>query len=163
MRRCRMNLRNIGKLVLCLILCEGAGGIGSIFTIGAIPTWYAALQKPAFTPPNAVFAPIWFSLYLLMAVAVFLIWLRGLEDREAITSFTFFWVQLVVNVLWSVIFFGMKSPLGGVVLIIILWLLILYTIIRFFRISRVAGSLLVPYLAWVSVASYLNIGVWLLN
>ena len=158
-----MKPRDIGKLVASIVLCEGAGGIGSIFTVSAIPTWYAALEKPAFTPPNSVFGPVWVTLYLLMGIAVFLVWRRGLVEKGVRLAFTIFWVQLVLNVLWSVIFFGYKSPLGGVILIILLWVVILFTIIWFFKVSRIAGGLLIPYILWVSIASYLNVGIWVLN
>ena len=154
---------NIARLVASIILWEGAGGIGSIFTTGAIATWYVALAKPAFTPPNSVFGPVWVTLYLLMAIAVFLVWRRGLGESGVKLAFIIFWVQLVINALWSVVFFGFRSPLGGVVVIIILWLLILFNIIRFFKVTPLAGWLLIPYILWVSIASYLNVGVWLLN
>ncbi|MFC1937552.1 TspO/MBR family protein [Chloroflexota bacterium] len=158
-----MKWQDIAKLIGSILACEGAGAIGSIFTTPAIPTWYATLEKPAFTPPNSVFAPVWLTLYLLMGIAVFLVWRRGLRESGGKRAFALFWGQLVVNMLWSVVFFGLKSPLAGVVVIVILWLAILFTIIRFFRVSEPAGWLLTPYILWVSIASYLNIGVWLLN
>jgi len=128
-----------------------------------IPTWYKTLKKPPFTPPNWLFGPVWITLYLLMGIAVFLIWRGGLEQGGSLTAFIIFWVQLAINILWSVIFFGFRSLVGGAVLIIILWIMILVTIISFFGLSNVAGGLLIPYIVWVSVASYLNIGVWRLN
>lgn len=158
-----MTLRDTGKLIGSIIACEGAGGIGSIFTIPAISTWYASLEKPAFTPPNWIFSPVWITLYLLMGIAVFLIWRVGLREEGVLGAFTIFWAQLIVNILWSVVFFGFESPLGGVILILILWAAILITIIRFFKISNIAGALLIPYIIWVSIASYLNIGIWILN
>ena len=158
-----MTAKNVAKLIVSIIACEAAGGIGSVFTVSSIPTWYAALEKPPFTPPNSVFGPVWITLYLLMAIAVFLIWRRGLDEKGVLPAFILFWVQLTFNVLWSVVFFGFQSPFGGVIVIIILWLLILFTIIKFFRISGVAGALLIPYIVWVSIASYLNIGILVLN
>ena len=155
--------REIIRLVVSIIACQGAGLIGAIFTTPAIPTWYAALEKPAFTPPNSVFAPIWVTLYLLMGIAVFLIWRIGLRESGVKLAFVIFWGQLVLNALWSVVFFGFKSPLAGVVVIIILWAAILLTIIRFFKLSKVAGGLLIPYILWVSIASYLSAGIWMLN
>jgi tryptophan-rich sensory protein len=155
--------RDIVKLIVGIVACEGAGGIGAIFTVSAIPTWYAALEKPPFTPPNWVFGPVWITLYLLMGIAVFLVWRRGLGTSGVLPAFIIFWVQLVFNALWSVIFFGFQSLLGGLVVIIILWLLILLTIITLFRVSKSAGGLLIPYLVWVSIATYLNVGVWILN
>ena len=158
-----MKSGDIGKLVGSIAACEGAGGIGSAFTMAAIPTWYAALEKPAFTPPNSLFAPVWITLYLLMGIAVFLVWRKGLKTDGIKPAFIIFWAQLVLNILWSVVFFGLKSPLAGMVLIIILWFAILFTIIRFFKISKVAGGILIPYIVWVSIASYLNVGLWILN
>ena len=158
-----MSWTDIIKLVVSIIACEGAGGIGAIFTTPAIPTWYAGLKKPVFTPPKAAFAPVWLTLYLLMAIAVFLVWREGLTQDGVMAAFIIFWVQLVLNVLWSVVFFGLKSLLGGMVIILLLWLVILLTIIEFFSISAVAGGLLIPYILWVSIASSLNIRVWMLN
>jgi len=158
-----MRGREIGKLVGSIIACEGAGLIGSVFTTTSISTWYAGLEKPAFTPPNTVFAPVWITLYLLMGVAVCLVWRRDLAVSQVRKAFIVFWVQLVINILWTVVFFGFESLLGGVILIIVLWIAILLTIIWFFRVSRIAGILMIPYIAWVSIAMYLNIGVWILN
>jgi benzodiazapine receptor len=158
-----MKRADIARLVGAIVACEGAGAIGAIFTTPAIPTWYAALQKPGFTPPNAVFSPVWITLYLLMAIAVFLIWRKGLKAEGVRPAFIVFWTQLVLNVLWSVVFFGLKSPLGGVIVILLLWFAILFAIVRFFPISRLAAWLLIPYIVWVSIAASLNIGVWLLN
>jgi tryptophan-rich sensory protein len=158
-----MTKRDILKLVVSIVICEGAGGIGAIFTTPAISTWYAGLQKPFFTPPNSVFAPVWLTLYLLMAIAAFLIWRKGLNTQSAKPALILFLVQLALNVLWSVVFFGLKSPLGGVILILLLWIAILLTIIRFFKISPPAGGLLIPYIVWVSIAANLNVWVWILN
>ena len=154
---------DVGKLVASIVACEGAGLIGSIFTTPAISTWYVALEKPSFTPPNWVFAPVWASLYALMGVAVFLVWRQGLGQPGVKSAFTLFWVQLVINLMWSVVFFGWHSILGGAVIIISLWVLVLITMIKFFRLSKVAGGLLVPYLAWLSIASALNVWVLILN
>jgi len=154
---------SIIKLVISIVVCEGAGIIGSVFSTPAIPSWYAALQKPAFTPPNWLFAPAWGTLYLLMGIAAFLVWRVGLGNQPVKTALYFFLIQLVFNTMWSAVFFGMQSPLYGVIVIIILWMAILLTIIKFARISAVAAWLLVPYILWVSFASALNISVWLLN
>jgi translocator protein len=159
----KMSWTDISKLIVSIVVCEGAGGIGAIFTTPAIATWYAKLKKPGFTPPNSVFGPVWLTLYLLMAIAVFWIWRGGLNQKGATAAFTVFWIQLVLNILWSVVFFGLKSPFGGMVLIIILWIAILATIILFFRVSPVAGGLLIPYIIWVSIAANLNFQVWRLN
>jgi benzodiazapine receptor len=154
---------NVTKFVVSIVVCQCAGIIGSVFTTPAIPTWYATLQKPAFTPPNWLFAPAWITLYLLMGIAAFLIWRVGLENKRVRMALIIFLVQLVLNSLWSVAFFGMQSPLYGFIVIIILWLAILLTILLFARISAVAAWLLVPYILWVSFASALNISIWQLN
>ena len=156
-------ISNTLKLVASVVLCQCAGIIGSVFTAPAIPTWYASLQKPAFTPPSWLFAPAWITLYLLMGIAAFLVWRVGLENRKVKTALAVFLVQLVLNSLWSVAFFGMQSPLYGVIVIIVLWLMILLTIFKFARISAAAAWLLTPYILWVSFASALNISIWMLN
>jgi len=158
-----MGLNDIIKLVVSILACFAAAGIGSLFTFKAIPTWYAGLKKPPYTPPNWVFGPVWTTLYILMGISVFLVWRNGLATNGVLLAFTLFWIQLAINALWSIIFFGMKSKGGGVITIIVLWLLILATMTTSFRVSGWAGALLIPYILWVSIASYLNIGVWLLN
>ena len=154
---------SIVKLIISIIACFAAGGIGSLFTSRAIPTWYPTLKKPRYTPPNKVFGPVWTTLYILMGISVFLVWQKGLAAEGVLLPFIFFWVQLILNALWSIIFFGMKSKGGGVIVIIALWLLILATIITSFQVSVWAGTLLLPYILWVSVAAYLNVGIWFLN
>jgi tryptophan-rich sensory protein len=158
-----MEFNDVIKLVISILASFAAGGIGSLFTLKAIPTWYAGLRKPPYTPPNWVFGPVWTTLYILMGISVFLVWRNGLAISGALLAFTLFWIQLTLNALWSIIFFGMKSKGGGVITIIVLWLLILATMITSFRVSVWTGILLIPYIVWVSIASYLNTGVWLLN
>ena len=158
-----MDLNSVIKLVVSILASFAAGGIGSFFTFKAIPTWYVGLKKPPYTPPNWVFGPIWTTLYILIGISVFIVWQNGLAISGALLAFTLFWTQLVLNSLWSIVFFGMKSKGGGVITIIVLWFLILATMITSFRVSGWAGALLIPYIVWVSIASYLNIGVWLLN
>ena len=158
-----MSLNDVIKLVISIIACFAAAGIGSLFTFKAIPNWYAGLKKPSYTPPNWAFGPVWTTLYLLMGISVFLVWQKGLATNGALSAFILFWIQLVVNAIWSIVFFGKKSKGGGVITIIVLWLLIMVTMITSFRVSDWAGALLIPYIMWVSIASYLNIGIWLLN
>lgn len=140
-----------------------AGFVGSIFTAPAIPVWYATLQKPFFTPPSWVFGPAWTALYILMGVALFLVWNKSIQDRKVKIAMSIFGVQLVLNFLWSIIFFGLQSPFYALVEIVILWLAILLTIIKFYRIDKRASFLLVPYILWVSFASVLNYYLWILN
>ncbi|MFC1911931.1 TspO/MBR family protein [Chloroflexota bacterium] len=156
-------LKYVFKLLISIIVCQCAGIIGSIFTTPAISTWYVTLQKPVFTPPNWLFAPAWVTLYLLMGVAASIIWHKGLGDRKARLALIIFLVQLVLNVLWSVVFFGLESPLFGMMTILVLWMAILLTILHFFKISTPAGVLLLPYIGWVTFAAILNISIFILN
>ena len=156
-------MNDVIRFIISIIACFAAGGIGAIATFKAIPTWYAALKKPPRTPPDRVFGPVWTTLYVLMGVSVFFIWRNGLGSDVSRIAFVLFWVQLTLNALWSFVFFGLKSIGGGVITIVILWFLILATTVASFRVSTLAGSLLIPYLIWVTIASYLNIGVWWLN
>jgi len=159
----KINLNDVLKLIISIIICQLAGVFGSIFTTPAIPTWYAILQKPSFTPPNWVFAPVWTTLFLLMGISVFLVWRKGIENPRVNLALRFFIIQLVLNSIWSVLFFGLKSPILGFVEIILLWTFILLTILYFFKISRMAGILLLPYILWVSFAAVLNFSIWRLN
>lgn len=151
------------KLVVSIVACLAAGAIGSIFTRNAIPTWYATLEKPPFTPPSWLFAPVWTLLYILMGIAAFLVWRKGLENRQVRIALIVFLIQLILNALWSVVFFALESPLSGLIVISILWVAILVTVIKFFKISRVASVLMWPYLLWVTFADILNASIWLLN
>lgn len=156
-------LITISKLITSIVICQLAGVIGSIFTRPAIPTWYATLEKPSFTPPNWVFSPVWITLFLLMGIAAFLVWNKGLSDEQVKIALGVFGVQLILNVLWSVMFFGLRSPLAGLIEISILWIAILLTILYFFKVSNMAGILLIPYILWVSFAAVLNFSIWRLN
>jgi benzodiazapine receptor len=158
-----MKIRDIWKLVVSIIASLAAGAIGSVFTRQAIPTWYDTLEKPIFNPPNWVFMPVWTLLYIMMGVAAFLVWRKGLENRQVRIALIVFLVQLVLNTLWSVVFFGFESPLLGLIVIAALWVAILFSTLMFYRISRVAGVLMLPYLLWVTFAAVLNESIWLLN
>lgn len=158
-----MKLNNFFKLIIAIGASELAGVIGSVFTISAIPTWYAGLVKPALSPPSLVFGPVWTTLYALMGIAAFLVWKNGWEKKEVKTTLCVFGLQLALNVIWSIIFFGLHSPGWALVDIVLLWLAIVWTMFAFYKISRLAVYLLVPYLLWVSFASYLNYLIWVLN
>jgi len=151
------------KAIICILLCLSAGGIGSTFTAPAIPGWYATLVKPSFSPPNWVFAPAWTLLYILMGLAAALVWQKGLQSPQVRAALVFFLIQLILNMLWSVLFFGLRSPLYGLVDILFLWAMILVTIAQFSRVSLPAAFLLIPYILWVTFASGLNLGIFLLN
>ena len=153
----------IPKLVLSILICQAAGIAGSFFTASSLEGWYPTLIKPAFTPPGGLIGLVWIILFTLMGLALFLVIREGTEKPEVKAALIIFALQLVVNVLWSLAFFGLKSPLAGIVVILILWALILLTIIRFLPISRAAALLMVPYILWVSFAAFLNISIWWLN
>lgn len=151
------------KLIVAVVGSELAGIIGSIFTVSSIPTWYASLARPEFSPPNWIFAPVWTTLFALMGIAAFLVWRKGLHRKDVKVALGFFLGQLVLNSLWSIIFFGFQNPGAALIEIIFLWLAILVTIINFAKISKPAAWLLLPYILWVSFAAYLNYAIWTLN
>ncbi len=144
------------KLLLSIGICLGAGIVGSFFTISSIPTWYVTLNKPSFSPPNWIFGPVWTILYILMGISLYLVW-----TKKKIPPV--FWIQLILNAAWSVIFFGLKNPTLALIEIAALWIVIVLTIKAFSKINKLAGRLLIPYLLWVSFASILNLMIVLLN
>jgi len=149
-------------LFLSFLITFSAAFIGSAFTSKSIANWYQFLNKPSFAPPNWLFAPVWTILFLMMAIAVFLVW----QKRKAIpikTALILYLVQLILNAFWSVIFFGFRNPALAFFEIIVLWLLILFTLMNFYKINKIAGFLFLPYLLWVSFATILNLSIWLLN
>jgi len=158
-----MKINNWLKLIICIVVSELAGIIGSIFTSSAIPTWYATLEKPVLNPPNWVFMPVWTTLFILMGIAAFLIWRKGLNKKGVRIALLIFLIQLALNTLWSIIFFGLHNPGLAFLEIIILWLAILANIISFYKIYRPASYLLIPYILWVSFAAYLNYAIWSLS
>lgn len=151
------------KAIVCILLCLSAGGIGSAFTAPAIPAWYATLVKPSFSPPNWVFAPVWTLLYILMGLAAAIVWQKGLQNPQVRTALVAFLIQLILNMIWSVLFFGLRSPLYGLVDILFLWAVILVTIAQFSKVSIQAALLLIPYILWVTFATGLNFGIFFLN
>jgi benzodiazapine receptor len=158
-----MKLNSFFKLICTIIICELAGIIGSFFTFSAIPTWYVTLAKPALNPPSWVFGPVWTTLYALMGISAFLVWKKGLDRQDVRKALYVFGFQLVLNSLWSIVFFGLHSPAWALVNIIAMWLAIIWTMILFYKISKPAMYLLVPYILWVSFATYLNYSIWMLN
>lgn len=154
-------MKNFFKLVASIAICEGAGIIGSLFTMPSIPTWYAGLAKPALNPPAWVFGPVWTTLFVLMGIALWLVWINRRADKKAKrTAIVIFFIQLALNTLWSIIFFALHNPGWAFVDLVFLWLAILATIILFAKISKPAAWLLVPYILWVSFAGYLNFAIW---
>jgi tryptophan-rich sensory protein len=154
--------RQLIALAISVVICLGAAGIGSLLTIPSIPTWYSTLQKPNWNPPNWIFGPVWTVLYLMMAVAAWLIWRQpgSLDVRLPLTLFA---IQLALNVAWSGIFFRLHLVGAAFLEVTILWIFILATTIAFGFVSRTASYLMVPYLLWVTFASTLNGTIWRLN
>jgi len=150
-------------LVGCVVLCLAAGMIGSFFTFSAIPAWYATLVKPALSPPNWLFGPVWTTLYILMGAALYMVRESGASKPRVADASRWFGLQLALNTAWSIIFFGLKSMPLALLEIAVMWLVIAITMEKFRKISRNAFLLLVPYLAWVSFAMLLNASLWLLN
>jgi len=174
------------KLFSCIIICELAGFLGSLFTTPAIGGWYKNLSKPFFSPPNWIFGPVWSVLFILMGVSLYLVWSEkwvvrfqiGKIKKKLWNSFSqklwtgswsraniilIFYLQLFLNILWSFLFFGMHSPVLAFFEILMLWCAIIFTIVNFYRVSKTAAYLLIPYIAWVSFATILNYLLWILN
>ncbi len=154
---------DILRLVISIVVCNGAGLIGSFFTLDPVRTWYPTLTKPDLTPPGWVFGPVWTLLYTCMGVALFLAWTRHLGGKHRILWIRLFLAHLVVNAAWSIIFFGQRMLLPALGVISLLWILIVTLTLLAWRFDRRISLLLLPYLAWVSFATYLNYGIWSLN
>ena len=154
-------MQRLTKLFLAIIICEGIGILGSVFTISEISTWYAFLNKPFFSPPNWIFGPVWTTLYFLMGISAFLIYEKKTKAKNMLLNL--FGVQLLLNYFWSLIFFGLHLPSVAFIEIILLWSLIFVLIYKFWNVSKVASLLLVPYILWVSFASVLNLFIAILN
>ena len=155
-------MKSISTFIACVVACFGAGVIGGLATKTSVNTWYAQLVKPELSPPNWVFAPVWNFLYLLMAISLYLVWTsdRQKDKRLALAVFA---CQLLLNVAWSIVFFGLRCPAGGFFVIVLLVMAIIATIGLFARTSVKSAFLLLPYLAWVCFAGYLNYSLWILN
>lgn len=155
-------MKRFFQAVLAIIICQSAGLVGSLATFPNIDTWYTTLVQPSFAPPNWLFGPAWVTLYTLMGIALFLVWEKRKDDKFG-AAMIFFFVQLLLNTLWSFIFFSWHN-LGLALFEIILMLgMIVVTTIYFFKIRKAAGWLMVPYIAWVSFATILNFAFWILN
>ena len=152
-------MKRIWKFIISILIPLIASFIGAFFTVGSVSTWYITLIKPSFNPPNWVFGPVWTILYLMMGVSLYLVWTRKYHKM----AFVFWGLQLFLNILWSVLFFGLRMPLFAFVEIIFLWIAILMTIVYFYRINRLSAYLLIPYILWVSFAAILNFFLYILN
>jgi len=181
-----MKFNKIFKLLASIIICELAGIVGSFFTISEIKSWYAALNKPSFNPPNWIFGPVWTTLFVLMGISLYLVWSKNWQVKNEIISLKrkkpnplslkfysgewqkaniilIFIAQLVLNILWSLIFFGLHSISIAFVEITMLWCAIIFTMVNFYRVSKASAWLLLPYLLWVSFAAFLNFSILLVN
>ncbi|GAA4341862.1 TspO/MBR family protein [Mucilaginibacter gynuensis] len=154
----------IGPLLISIAIPLVLGVIiGFVFTRPEIPGWYASINKPSFTPPSWVFGPVWSIMYILIGTAAYLVWQRRDDSLQFINTRMVYVIQLLFNFSWSYIFFKMHLILGGLIIIFILLFSILLTISMFYKYNKTAGRLLIPYLVWVSFATALNLGVFLLN
>ena len=151
------------QLVISIGICLAAGAIGSLANSRAALDWYATLQRPVITPPSWLFGPVWTLLYVLMGVALFLVWRRAAAGADVTPALGLFAAQLVLNVLWSPAFFGLRSPGLGLVVIVPLDVLIVLTILAFWRVAPTAGALLLPYLGWTGFATVLNAFLYTMN
>lgn len=155
--------RQAPKLYISVVGCELVGLLGTPFTVNSIKDWYVYLEKPFFAPPNWLFAPAWTLLYFLMGMAVYLIWRQCWERPAVKAAIKVFLAQLVLNILWSPMFFGLRSPELGLINIVAMWIMIVLTMRSFYPLSKLAFYLLVPYIAWVSFATLLNASIVVLN
>jgi tryptophan-rich sensory protein len=151
------------KLIAALILPQAAGAIGGFFSAASVPTWYQTLLKPSFTPPGWIFGPVWGMLYLMMGVAFFFVLISEQGKGKVRFAAELFCVHLLLNTLWSILFFGLRNPFLAFLDIIVLWLMITALIFVFGRIRKIAGALMIPYWLWVSFASVLNYAIWRMN
>lgn len=156
-------MKGIGKLICSVSGCLLAGFLGSFTTMDSVSTWYADLSRPSFTPPDWAFGVVWPILYIMMGISAFLIWNKGIVSKQAKVALGLFVLQLILNGLWTPIFFGLHMMALALAEIILLWVAILMTILAFWRISKVATYLLIPYILWVSFAIALNAALWHLN
>ena len=157
-------MNKISRIAIGVIICLAVGYLSGMVTRTSITTWYATLVKPSFNPPNWIFAPVWTSLYVMMGIAAGLIWNQIPSQKEAVTkALQFFAIQLVLNALWSYLFFGMYNLMLATIEVVLLWLMIFETYSQFAKINKTASYLMLPYLAWVSFASVLTASIWWLN
>ena len=181
-----MKYNNLVKFFISIIICELVGVVGAIFTTPEINGWYKGLNKPFFNPPSWIFGPVWTTIFVLMGISLYLVWIKKWMPQNKINFIgkkpwnklsqkllfgswqkaniiIIFWTQIILNVLWSVIFFGLHSPGAAFFELSMLWFAILFLIINFYRVSKTAAWLLLPYILWVSFAGVLNFFIWILN
>ena len=156
-------VQKVLKFIISIIICQSAGIFGSLFTFDSISDWYVTLEKPAFAPPNWIFGPVWITLYFLMGLSLYIVWKDELKSKTRNAFFVVFGIQLILNALWSFLFFGLRSPFLGLLDIVLLDIMVIVTIIYAKSISKLAMILLIPYLIWIVFASYLNYVIFLVN
>jgi len=155
--------KKVLRFIISIIICQSAGIFGSLFTFEAVPDWYITLEKPFFAPPNWIFGPVWIILYFLMGVSLYIVWKDELKSKTRNVFFVVFAIQLILNALWSLLFFGLRSPLLGLIDILILDVMLVVTIFYAKRVSKYAAMLLIPYMVWIIIASVLNYAILVLN
>ncbi len=155
-------MNKVLKFIISIAIPFIAGSIGSLATFPNITSWYATLEKPLFSPPNWLFGPVWTLLYVLMGVSLYLFWTSKSKGVKT-NAFIAFGIQVVLNTLWSVVFFGFHSPIGGIIVIVLLLAAIAFTIRYFWHFSKTASYLLLPYILWVGFATVLNISIVAIN
>lgn len=154
-------MKNWQKLVIAILIPQVSGVLGALVTVSSVGSWYQTINKPSFNPPSWIFGPVWTSLYIMIGISLYLIWKSNhLFKKKAMWLFG---IQMVLNALWSPAFFGLESPLLGLIVIIPLWVSILACIKVFKPISNLAAYLFIPYFLWVSFATLLNASIWYLN
>lgn len=157
-------MKTYSRILLCVAICLAVGYLSSITTQSSIKTWYPTIEKPIFNPPNWVFAPVWTMLFILMGIAAGMVWNKLETNKELVKKgLLFFTIQLLLNALWSYLFFGLNNVLLALIEIILLWLVIYETYHIFKQIDKKASYLLIPYLAWVGFATILTGSIFWLN
>ena len=157
-------LSRVFKILVMIVTTVVVGTISGLVTQESVDTWYPTIAKPSFNPPNWIFAPVWSTLYVLMGIAAGLVWHEMDRQKETVKkALLFFAIQLVLNALWSYIFFGLHNPFLALIEIILLWLMIYETFVQFNKVNKIAGYLFIPYILWVTFALVLNASIWWLN
>lgn len=156
-------MSNIVKGIVAIAIPLLVGGASGFFTITGVDSWYQTINKPSWNPPNWVFGPVWTTLYIMMGIALFLVWIEDASEELKKIAIALFSVQLILNFFWSFIFFNLQQPGWALVEIIAMWFFILLTIFAFAQVNKTAAWLLVPYISWVSFATILNYSIWQLN
>jgi benzodiazapine receptor len=156
-------MKNWLKLIVSIVIAWMAGFLGSFFTASSVTTWFITLAKPSFNPPSWLFGPVWTILYIMIGVSLFLVWTTKVNKNLKKKAYWIFGIQLVLNAMWSIVFFGAQNPGLAFIVIVLLWISIILNMIWFYKIRKSAGYLLIPYLLWVSFASVLNFAIWILN